>query len=40
MPEREPTCEERENTKKKLVDPDGTGKITYENFVKFIKWGI
>ena len=35
MPEREPTPEEREQAKK-LADPDGTGKVTFENFVKFI----
>ncbi len=39
IPEREPTPEEREAAKK-LADPDGTGKVTFENFVKFIKCGI
>ena len=39
LPEREPTPEEREGAKK-LADPEGTGKVTYENFVKFIKCSI
>ena len=39
MPEREGTPEEKENAKK-LADPEGTGKITYENFVKLMKAGI
>ena len=39
FPEREPTPEEREGAKK-LADPEGTGKVTYENFVKFIKCSI
>ena len=39
MPERQPTPEEVEGAKK-LADPEGTGKVTYENFVKFIKVGI
>ena len=39
IPERQPTPEEVEGAKK-LADPEGTGKITYENFVKFIKAGI
>ena len=39
IPEREPTPEEKEAAKK-LADPEGTGKITKENFVKFIKFGI
>ncbi len=38
-PEKEPTEEEKEKAKK-IADPDGTGKITFENFVKFIKAGI
>ena len=25
---------------KKLLDPDNTGKITYDNFVKFVKAGL
>ena len=33
-PEKEPTEEEKEQGKK-LVDPDGSGKITFENFRKF-----
>ena len=24
----------------KLLDPDGTGKVTYDNFVKFVKAGL
>ena len=39
LPEREPTPEEREQAKK-IADPEGTGKITYENFVKLMKLGI
>ena len=39
IPDREGTPEEKEAAKK-LADPDGTGKVTYENFVKFIKTGI
>ena len=39
LPEREATPEEKEAAKK-LADPEGTGKITKENFVKFIKAGI
>ena len=38
-PEKEPTEEEKEKARK-LADPDGTGKITYENFVKLMKAGI
>ena len=32
-PEKEPTEEEREKARK-IADPDGTGKITFENFRK------
>ena len=39
LPEREPTPEQREAARK-LADPEGTGKITKENFVKAIKHGI
>ena len=39
MPEREPTPEEREKAKK-VADPEGTGKVTFENFVKLMKAGI
>ena len=39
IPERQPTPEEVEKAKK-LADPEGSGKVTYENFVKFIKAGI
>ena len=39
MPEREGTPEEKEAAKK-LADPKGTGKVTYENFVKLIKCSI
>jgi len=35
-PEKEPSEEEKEKIKK-LVDPDGTGKITYENFKKLMQ---
>ncbi len=24
----------------KLLDPEGTGKVTYDNFVKFVKAGL
>ena len=34
-----PTDEEKEQIKK-IVDPDETGKITYEGFVRLIKAGI
>ena len=37
--EKEPTEEEKEKARK-IADPDGTGKITYENFVKLMKAGI
>ena len=33
-PEKEPTEEEKAQAKK-IVDPDGTGTITFENFRKF-----
>ena len=33
-PEKEPTEEEKAQAKK-IVDPDGSGKITFENFRKF-----
>ena len=33
-PEKEPTPEELEQAKK-IVDPEGNGKITFENFRKF-----
>ena len=36
---KEPTDEEKEKAKK-LVDPNGTGKITYEGFVRLVKAGI
>ena len=39
MPDREGTPEEIAAAKK-LADPEGTGKVTYDNFVKFIKCGI
>ena len=39
IPEREATPEEKENAKK-IADPEGTGKITFENFVKLMKAGI
>ena len=35
-PEKEPTEEEKEKAKK-IADPEGTGKVTYENFVKFMQ---
>ena len=39
IPEREGTPEEKEAAKK-LADPEGTGKVTKENFIKFIKSGL
>ena len=39
LPERQETEEEKANMKK-LADPDGTGKITFENFMKLMKAGI
>ena len=39
MPDREGTPEEIAAAKK-LADPEGTGKVTYQNFVNFIKCGI
>ena len=39
MPETERTPEEKEAAKK-LADPEGIGKVTFENFMKFIKYGI
>jgi len=38
-PEKEPTAEEKEQAKK-IVDPDGSGKITFENFKKFSKIAV
>ena len=38
-PEKEPTEAEKEAARK-IADPDGTGKITYENFVKLMHAGI
>ena len=39
MPDREGTPEEREAAKK-ILDPEGNGKVTFENFSKFVKAGI
>ena len=39
MPEREGTPEEKEQARK-LADPDGTGKVTKENFIKLMNSGI
>ena len=39
MPERQPTPQEVENAKK-LADPQGTGKVTFEGFVNLVKGGI
>ena len=39
MPEREGTPEEKEQARK-LADPDGTGKVTKENFKKLMYSGI
>ena len=39
MPEREGTPEEKEQAKK-LADPEGTGKVTKENFMKLMHAGI
>ena len=38
-PEKEPTEEEKSKARK-IADPDGSGKITYENFVKLMHAGI
>ena len=38
-PEKEPTEAEKEAARK-LADPDGTGKITFENFVKLMEAGV
>ena len=38
-PEKEPTEEEKEKARK-IADPDGTGKITFENFKKLMLAGI
>ena len=38
-PEKEPTEEEKAKARK-IADPDGSGKITYENFVKLMHAGI
>ena len=38
-PEKEITPEEMEKAKK-IADPDGTGKIVYENFVKLMHAGL
>ena len=37
--EKGPTKKEIKEAKK-VLDPDGTGKVTFENFVKFMKLGI
>ena len=39
LPEREGTQEEKD-AGRKLADPEGTGKVTCENFIKFMKVGI
>ena len=39
MPERQPTPQEVENAKK-LADPQGTGKVTFEGFFNLVKGGI
>ena len=39
IPEREGTPEEKEKAKK-IADPDGTGKVVFENFVKLVKAGV
>ena len=39
MPEREGTPQKKEAAKK-LADLEGTDKVTFENFMKFIKCGI
>ena len=36
---KEPTDEEKQKYKQ-LLDPNNTGKITFENFQKFIKAGL
>jgi len=38
-PEKEPTEEEKAKAKQ-IADPDGTGKITFENFKKLMHAGI
>ena len=38
-PEKEPTEEEKEKARK-IADPDGSGKITFENFKKLMHAGI
>ena len=38
-PEKEPTEEEKAKAKQ-IADPDGTGKITFENFKKLMLAGI
>ena len=38
-PEKEPT-EEEKAAARKIADPDGSGKITFENFVKLMEAGI
>ena len=40
LPGVQPPTEEEKEKAKKLVDPDGTGKINYEGFVKLVKAGI
>ena len=38
-PEKEPT-EEEKAAARNIADPDGSGKITFENFVKLMEAGI
>ena len=38
-PEKEPT-EEEKAAARKIADPDGSGKITFENFLKLMEAGI
>ena len=38
-PEKEPTEEEKEKARK-IADPDGSGKVTFENFKKLMLAGI
>ena len=39
FPQRQASPEDIERTKK-IYDPEGTGKVTFENFIKLVKSGI
>ena len=40
LPGMKPPTEEEKAAARKIADPDGSGKITFENFVKLMEAGI